>query len=84
MKIIEETIESKTKEPIILRKLVADKGKQIRDINDIYEAEHIDKETGETIPEHQPYYTDIIYLGIQFNEKDLEKLYVEEEIKEEK
>lgn len=78
MKIIEQTINTKGKKSLVLKKLVADSGKKIRDINDVYVKEYVDEKTGETVPEHIPYYTDTIYLGKQFDEKDLEKLYVEE------
>ena len=81
MKIITEEIGTKGKKSITLRKLVADSGKYILDINDVYEKEHIDEKTGELIPEHTPYYTDTIYLGKQVKDSDIEKLYIEETIK---
>lgn len=59
-----------------LRMLVAEKGKHIRAINDVYEPEHIDEETGETIPEHFPTYSTVIYLGIQVKEEDILNLYI--------
>ena len=65
-----------------LRILQADEGKHIRDINDIYEPEHIDPETGELIPEHFPYYTSMIFLGEQVKEENIINMYLEEEIEE--
>ena len=62
-----------------LRILQADEGKHIREINDIYEPEHIDKNTGELIPEHFPYYTEMIFLGEQVKENDITNMYVEED-----
>lgn len=63
-----------------LRFLLADEGKHIRDINDIYEAEHYDSD-GNLVPEHFPYYAEIIFLGEQVKEKDIDKMYIEEPIK---
>lgn len=62
-----------------LRLLLADVGKHIRDINDVYVPEHIDEETGETIPEHFPYYAEMIFLGEQVDIRDINKLYVEDD-----
>ena len=63
-----------------LRLLLADEGKHIRSIDDVYEPEHIDEKTGETIPEHIPSYSELIFLGIQVDETKLDELYVEEYI----
>lgn len=63
-----------------LRMLVADMGKHIRTINDVYEPEHIDSETGELVPEHFPTYSTIYYLGEQVKEEDIPNMYVEENI----
>ena len=60
-----------------LRKLIADEGKQIRDINDIYAPSYIDEE-GNEVPENIPHYTNIIYLGKNFDESKLNELYIEE------
>lgn len=57
--------------------LIADEGKKIREINDTYEAEHID-ENGNTIEEHKPYYADVIFLPDSITEDDINKLYIEE------
>ena len=56
--------------------LIADKGKRIRRINDIYSEEYID-EDGNVVPAHEPYYTTVIFVSDSFTEKDME-LYVEE------
>lgn len=62
-----------------LRLLLADEGKHIRSVNDVYEPEHIDPETGELVPEHFPSYAEMIFLGKQVKDKDVPNLYVEEE-----
>lgn len=56
--------------------LIADEGKRIRRINDIYSKEHID-ESGNVIPEHTPSYATVIFVADNFTEEDM-KLYVEE------
>ena len=53
------------------KKLIADKNKQIRDINDIYYKD----ENGE---EHFPYYTTLIYLPKTISNEEIEKMYIEE------
>lgn len=64
--------------------LIADEGKHIRSINDVYEPEHIDEETGETIPEHFPYYSTLIFPAIQLDTiEKVKELYVEEDIEKE-
>ena len=64
-----------------LKMLIAEKGKHIRAINDVYVPEHIDAETGELIPEHFPSYSDVIFLGAQIkNETEARELYVAEDI----
>ena len=66
------------------RILVADEGKHFRDRNDIYVPEHINKETGELIPEHFPYYMTMCFPGVQIQTiEDAEEIYIEEDIKEE-
>lgn len=59
--------------------IVAEEGKQIRDKNDIYVAEHTD-ENGNLIEEHIPYYSTTIFVPDSFTEKQVNELYVEEEI----
>ena len=55
--------------------LIADENKQIRDINDVYTP------ATETEEEHKPYYTSVIFLADNFDDSQLNELYVEEEIK---
>lgn len=63
--------------------LIADEGKHIRDINDLYIPEHIDEKTNEIVLEHIPYYTTVIFLADNFDENKLNELYVEEKIEKE-
>lgn len=63
-------------------KIIADEGKHIRSVNDEYEPEHIDEETGEIVPEHFPYYATIIYVPNSITEENMNEMYVEEEIEE--
>lgn len=62
--------------------LIADEGKMLRDINDVYVAEHYDEE-GNLIPQKKPYYASIIFLADNFDTSKIDELYVEEEIEEE-
>lgn len=57
--------------------IVADKGKHIRDKNDIYVAEHTD-EAGNIIPEHIPHYSTTIFVPDSFTEEQMNELYIEE------
>ena len=59
--------------------IVADKGKQIREVNDVYVAEYVDEE-GNVVPEHIPYYSTTIFVPDGFTEEQMNELYVEEEI----
>ena len=61
--------------------LIADEGKKIRDINDIYIPEKKD-ELGNVIQEeHIPYYTTLIFLGEQINSlEECQKIYTEEDM----
>ena len=61
-----------------LRILIADEGKHIRSVNDVYVSEHKDSETGELISEHFPSYSEVIFLGVQVKEDEIDNLYVEE------
>ena len=54
--------------------LKANNNKQIRDINNVY------KPATETEEEHKPYYTSIIFLADNFDDNELNELYIEEEI----
>lgn len=55
--------------------IVADEGKQIREVNDVY---YKDEETGE---EHFPHYSTTIFVPDSFTEEQMNELYVEEDIK---
>lgn len=57
--------------------IIADEGKKIRAINDIYVAEHIDEE-GNVIPEHFPYYATTIFVPDTFTEEQMNEQYIEE------
>ena len=59
--------------------IVADKGKHIRSVDDVYAPEHIDEE-GNVVPEHFPYYSTTIFVPDTFTEEQMNELYVEEEI----
>lgn len=59
--------------------IIADKGKNIRQINDIYVEEHVD-ENGNIIPEHKPDYATTIFVPDSFTEEKMKELYVEEDI----
>ena len=60
-----------------LKKLIADEGKQIREINDVYKEAYID-EKGNEIEEYLPYYTTLIYLPKSISNEEIEKMYIEE------
>lgn len=60
-----------------MKKIIADEGKQIRAVNDVYQEAHID-EQGNQIEEHFPYYTSLIYLPKSISNEEIEKMYVEE------
>lgn len=59
--------------------IVADEGKRIRSIDDVYLAAYID-ENGNFVEEHIPYYATTIFVPDSFTEEQINKLYVEEEI----
>lgn len=58
--------------------ILAEEGKRIREIKDVYKEEHID-ENGNLINEHFPYYTNLIFVPSDFTEEDMNSLYIEEE-----
>ena len=60
--------------------IISDEGKWIRDVNDVYVAEHIDEQTGELIPEKIPHYSTTIFVPDNFTEEQMNELYVEETI----
>ena len=62
--------------------IISSEGKLLRDINDVYVAEHYDEE-GNLIPQKKPYYTSVIFLADNFDDSKLNELYVEEEIEKE-
>lgn len=57
--------------------IVADRGKHIRSIDDVYVAEHYDEE-GNLIPEKFPYYSTTIFVPDGFTEEQMNELYIEE------
>ena len=59
--------------------IVAEKGKHIREKNDVYIAEHKDEE-GNIVPEHKPYYSTTIFVPDTFTEEQMNELYIEENI----
>lgn len=59
--------------------IVADEGKQIRQVDDIYKEAYID-EQGNEVPEHIPYYSTTIFVPDTFTEEQMNELYVEENI----
>lgn len=58
--------------------IVADKGKHIRSVDDVYVAEYVDEE-GNVVPEHIPYYSTTIFVPDSFTEEQMNELYVEED-----
>lgn len=60
--------------------IVADKGKHIRDINDVYIPEHTDEE-GNLVPEHIPHYSTVLFVPPTYTEEMMNELYIEEEVK---
>ena len=63
------------------KKIVADEGKHIRSVDDVYVSEHYDNE-GNLIEEHFPYYSTTIFVPDSFTEEQMNELYVEEDITE--
>ena len=61
--------------------IVADEGKHIRSVDDVYTPEHIDEE-GNLVHEHFPYYSTIIFVPDNFTEEEMNELYVEEIIED--
>jgi len=58
--------------------IVAEKGKHIRGVNDVYVPEHKDEE-GNIVPEYIPYYATTIFVPDSFTEEQMNELYIEEE-----
>lgn len=61
----------------LFKKLIADEGKQLRSINDVYEKSYVD-ENGNEIEEHYPSYSTTIFLPKNINDNDILNMYVEE------
>ena len=60
--------------------LIADEGKKIRNINDLYIPAEYDEEGNLIKEEHLPYYSTIIFLAEQIDSLEkCKELYVEEE-----
>lgn len=59
--------------------IVADEGKHIRDINDVYVPEHTDEE-GNLVPEHKPNYSTVLFVPPTFTVEQMNELYIEEEV----
>lgn len=61
--------------------IIAEEGKHIRSVDDIYKKAYIDEE-GNTIDEHFPYYATVIFVPNTTTEEQMNKLYIEENIEE--
>ena len=59
------------------KKIVADEGKHIRSVDDVYVPEYVDN-NGNVVEEHIPYYSTIIFVPDTFTEEQMNELYVEE------
>ena len=57
--------------------LIADEGKVLKEVNDVYMDEHIDEE-GNIIEENIPYLTTTIFLPDNITEEKAKEMYVEE------
>ena len=61
--------------------VIADEGKKLRDVNDVYKEAYVDEE-GNAIPEYFPHYTDVVFIPNSLTEEQVKALYIEEEIEE--
>lgn len=61
----------------LFKKLIADEGKQLRSIDDVYKEAYIDAE-GNEVEEHIPSYSTTIFLPKNLNDNDILNMYVEE------
>lgn len=61
--------------------IVAEEGKHIRAVNDVYVPEHKD-EDGNLIPEYTPHYSTTIFVPDVYTEEKAHEDYVEEDIEE--
>lgn len=59
--------------------VVAEEGKHIREVKDVYVPEHTDEE-GNVVEEHFPYYTTVIFVPNSYTEAQMNEDYVEENI----
>jgi hypothetical protein len=57
--------------------VIADKGKKLRDVNDVYKEAYVDEE-GHEIEEYLPHYTDVVFIPNSLTEEQVKELYVEE------
>lgn len=62
-----------------LNMLIADEGKHIKAINDVYTPETKD-ENGEVVPEHFPEYSQVLFLAKTIDVDKIDEYYVEESI----
>lgn len=60
--------------------IVAEEGKHIRSVDDIYSPEHIDEE-GNIVEEHFPYYATTLFVPDNYTEEEMNNDYIEEDIK---
>lgn len=63
--------------------LIADEGKVLRSINDVYVEAHTDEE-GNQVEEHIPYTTTTVFLPDSITEEVAKEMYVEEDKDNEK
>jgi hypothetical protein len=61
--------------------IIADEGKHIRSINDVYAVAYTDEE-GNYIEEHFPHYATVIFVPNDFTEEQMNELYIAEEVGE--
>ena len=63
------------------RLLLADEGKHIRSINDIYVPAKYDEQGNLIEEEHKPYYATVIFVGVQVQTlEQAQEIYIEEEV----
>lgn len=61
----------------LFKKLIADEGKQLRNIDDVYKEAYIDK-NGNKIEEYQPSYSTTVFIPKNIANEEILKMYVEE------
>ena len=57
--------------------VIADEGKKLRDVNDVYKEAYVDEE-GIEHEEHFPHYADVVFIPNSLTEEEIKELYVEE------